>query len=418
MSDQVTVTIPDLHKTQKQVIAESSRYNVLNCGRRWGKNILLHDRVIDGVIERLPVAWCSPTYKNLADDWRTLTDTLAPIIKDKSEQEHRVEIITGGTVEMWSLDSPEPIRGRSYGRAIINEAAIVRGMLDTWNKILRPTLIDLKGDAWFASTPRGMNDWHTLYSFGAGGQPDWKSWTYTSYDNPFIDPAELDALKLTMSEAEYNQEILAQFIQNEGAVFRNLDAVLTAPKCTYEQHKGHTLVAGVDWGKDNDFTVISIGCVECQREVHLDRFNQIDYYYQLQRIEEMHSHWHVARWIAELNSIGTPLFEQLQRKQLPITGFTTTQTSKTALIEAFGLALEKADIQLLNDPAGRVELQAYERTTSANGLSRYSAPEGGHDDTVISRALMYRLLKETRPISNQVKLQRMRQDYQQLRKVL
>ena len=166
----------------------------------------------------------------------------------------------------------------------------------------------------------------------------------------------------------------------------------------------------------NDFTALSVGCVDCAREVMLDRFNQLDYYFQRQRITAAYELWKPKRILVELNSIGQPNFEMLQRDGLPVTGFTTTQTSKAALIEAFSLALETGKVKLLNDEAGRAELQAYERTTTANGMSRYSAPDGMHDDTVIARALMYRVMSETNP-GVQVRINRLRQDYQPLKQI-
>lgn len=416
MSRQITLTLPELHPKQADIVRDAARFNVLNCGRRFGKNILLHDRVVTALLDGHLVGWGSPTYKNLSEDWRTLVGVLGQVASGKSEQDHRVETVTGGVLEMWSLDNPTAIRGRKYHRFIVNEAAHAPYLMDTWNKVIRATLADYKGDGWLSSTPKGMNDWHTMYGMGLAGG-DWRAWTYTSYDNPYIDPAELDSIRASTPDAEFRQEYLAEFIQNEGAVFRNLEAALTAPANQRPgDHQGHTFTMGVDWGKDNDFTVLSLGCADCACEVALDRFNQIDYYFQRQRIAALCETWKPKRIMVELNSIGAPNFEMLQRDGLPVTGFTTTQTSKAALIEAFSLALETGRVKLLPDEAGRSELQAYERTTTANGLSRYSAPSGMHDDTVIARALMYRCMSETQP-GLAIKVERLRQDYQQLRTV-
>lgn len=391
----IEIALPRLHPGQRQVVEGAARYNVLNCGRRWGKNVLLHDRIVHALLARcIPVGWGSPTYKNLADDWRNLANLLAPVTRSKSEQDRRIETVTGGVLEMWSLDNPDNIRGRSYGMFVVNEGAYVPYLADTWNKIITPTLVDRSGGGWLASTPNGMNDWHTLYTWGSS-VAGWKSWTFTSYDNPHIDPAELDRLKLTMTEREFQQEVMAAFIQSEGAVFRNLDAATTAVVQPPEEHREHTIVGGADWGKSNDYTALSLGCVECKREVYLDRFNQIDYAFQVQRLEALAERWKVKRWRVELNSIGQPIFEQLQRRGLPVVAFQTTAVSKTPLIEGFSLALEKGDLQLLPDAAGLAELRAYEVKRTPTGNSTYSAPDGMHDDTVIARALMWQQMRET-----------------------
>jgi hypothetical protein len=127
----------------------------------------------------------------------------------------------------------------------------------------------------------------------------------------------------------------------------------------------------------------------CRKEVAKDRFNQIDYSFQRERIKVLAIHWKVSSILAESNSMGEPNAEALQRDGLPVTMFATTATSKPPLIENLALALERTEWQFIDDPIWTAELEAYERKVNmATGRSSYSAPEGVHDDTVIARALM------------------------------
>jgi len=120
-----------------------------------------------------------------------------------------------------------------------------------------------------------------------------------------------------------------------------------------------------------------------------DRFNQIDYAFQVQRLKALADKWQPAAILTELNSIGQPVFEQVQRLGLPAVGFNTTAQSKPPLIENLALALEKSEWKFIDNKVWTAELEAYERTVSAStGRSSYSAPDGMNDDTVISRALM------------------------------
>lgn len=391
----IRAIMPALHEKQQEIKDDPARFKVADCGRRFGKNILEHDLVVDGLIKGWPVGFGSPSYKNMTEDWRALQYLLAPITRRTSEQERRIECVTGGVLELWSLENPGPIRGRKYKRFIVNEAATVPYLVVTWNEIIRATLIDLYGDAFIGGTPKGMNGFYTLYDWGLGNKKDWKSWKYSSYANPHIDPAELDAMRETLTEEQFQQEIMAEFIQSAGAVFRNLTAALTAPATMPEEHKGHTIVGGIDWAQSNDFTALSLGCVDCQREVFLDRFNQIEYEFQAGRVEAVTHQWQVKRWRVERNSIGGPMFEALIRRGVPAVPFETTLVSKRPLIEGLALALEKLDVLLLTDEAGRAELQAYESKETAAGNRTYSAPDGMHDDTVIARALMWQQMRET-----------------------
>lgn len=389
--------LPALHAAQSEVVREARRFNVLNCGRRFGKTVLGIDRIVRPAMKGLPVAWFSPTYKMLTEVWREMRRVLQPVTSRISAQEHRLELTSGGIVDMWSLDSPDVARGRKYACAVIDEAAMVAGLQDAWQGVIRPTLTDYEGEAWFLSTPRGMNYFKQMFDYGQDVlMPDWASWHKPTVANPFINPAEVEKARLELPEQTFAQEYLAEFIRNEGAVFRNLEANMTALPTTPDAHVGHRMVAGVDWAQKHDFTCICVLCVQCMREVELDRFNQIAWDFQRDRLRIILDKWRVADCLAEENSIGSPNILELQKLDLPVRAFSTTATTKPPLIQSLALALEKQEIAWLNDPTALAELAAYESKISANtGRVSYGAPEGMHDDTVIARALA--LLALSRP---------------------
>lgn len=322
--------------------------------------------------------------------WRSAVQIFQPITSARSVQDHRLEFVTGGSLEFWSLDNPDVARGRRYRRVIVDEAAMVPSLMDVWNYVLRPTLTDFGGDAYFLSTPKGRNGFWQMYQWGVDeAMPDWACWQMPSYVNGKIARSEFDAMRDTLPEVAYRQEILAEFLEDEGSVFRNIAACTNAPPTEPAAHAGHTLVAGLDWGKQNDFTALSIGCVHCKCEVARDRFNQIDYVFQRDRLKVHFQRWRPAIILAESNSIGEPNLEMLQRDGFPVVAFQTTATTKPPLIENMALALERTEWQFQNDKVWTMELEAFERTVSAaTGRSSYSAPAGSHDDTIIARALM------------------------------
>ena len=392
----ITLTLPRLHTAQSNVVQNATRFNVLACGRRWGKTVLGQDRCAEPAVLPYPVAWFTPSYKMMIEVWRELTHTFKPITARQSTQERRLEFITGGVLEFWSLDNPDAARGRKYKRAIIDEAAMVPGLGDAWQMVIRPTLADYQGSAYFLSTPKGYNDFKKLYDFGIDPtMTDWSSWQMPTHENPYIVPDEIESMREEMPEATYNQEVLAVFNENEGAVFRNIAANLTAPETTPKKHDGHQIVMGVDWGKHNDYTVFSVGCVTCRRELDLYRSNKLDYEVQRQMLEHYYDKWSVSSILPESNAMGEPIIEQLVRAGLPIhfendkAGFWTSPSTKPPLIENMKLSLEREEFEFLDIPYATGELEAYEQKTSRfTGRTQYSAPEGLHDDTVMARALM------------------------------
>ena len=146
-TESITLELPSLHEKQDACVKGKKRFNVVNSGRRFGKTKLGIDQIVEGLLERKPVAWFSPTYKMLEDVWRELVNILYPITVSKSEQQHRIETIGGGVLDCWSLDAADSARGRKYGLIVVDEAAMVANLTNIWNMILRPMLVDMKGSA-------------------------------------------------------------------------------------------------------------------------------------------------------------------------------------------------------------------------------------------------------------------------------
>ena len=120
-SSDITLSLPALHPAQQRIKATAKRFNVLACGRRFGKTLLLADCAYDiAVDEAAPVGWFAPTYKILTEAWRDMHIHLAPIITRSNLVERRIELLTDGTIEFWSLDDMNAGRSRKYRRVIID----------------------------------------------------------------------------------------------------------------------------------------------------------------------------------------------------------------------------------------------------------------------------------------------------------
>ena len=106
---------------------------------------------------------------------------------------------------------------------------------------------------------------------------------------------------------------MAEFLEGEGAVFRNIQACLHHEQTVAGQHRAHRVVAGLDLAKQEDFTAISIVCADCGLELYLDRFNKIGYLYQMERIKAICQKWHVQTLVVDESGVGSPIVEQLRR---------------------------------------------------------------------------------------------------------
>jgi hypothetical protein len=389
----IRLSLPRPHDAQAKIFRERKRFNVEDCGRRFGKTMMDINEAAPTMLDGKPVAVFFPNYRMLSEVWRNFVHVFEPVTKDKSEVEHRLELITGGVVEMWSLET-ESARGRKYARAIIDEAALVPNLMTKWSSVIRPMLVDYQGDAFIKSTPKGRNGFWRMWSWGQDpANKEWKSWKFATHDNPYIPPAEVMAMRETMPERIFLQEIMAEFIEDAGGVFRRVAEAATAA----EQEKpleGHDYIIGVDWGKSADFTVLTVLDLTIKSVIALDRFNQIDYTLQVSRLRVLCDRFHPLLVKAESNSMGEPLIEQLQRSGLPVQPFNTNNASKTLAIDALALAFERGDIKILPDPILIDELQAYEMERLPSGSMRYSAPEGMHDDCVMSLAIAWSAIEQ------------------------
>ncbi len=382
---EVRLRLPRPHPEQYRVLEESKRFNVLCCGRRWGKTTIAMDRIVRPVLEGKKTAWFAPSYKDLSDAWRELQKTLAPVISRKDEQRHRMEVCTGGILDGHSLDSPDAGRGRAYHAIVIDEAAMVRNLEQAWQQSIRPTLSDYRGSAWFLSTPKGVSNYfHALYQRGQSDNAEWASWRMPTSSNPYILQSEIDSAQGDLTDLAFSQEYLAQFVTWTGAVFRRIMDAVRPPGTT-----APAAIIGVDWGRVGDYTVITV-LSEQGQVIEIDRFRGIEYSLQRARLKAIWERHGKRAWImAEVNSMGEPVVEQLQLDGLPVVGFVTTGPSKAAIIEGLTLAFERGTITIPNEPALIGELQSFEAKRLPSGFTRYSAPDGQHDDMVMSLAFAW-----------------------------
>lgn len=372
-----------------------AKRKVIVAGRRGGKTTGAATLAVEAMLNGRRVLEAAPTADQTDAFWDACSRSVAGLVDTKmvykNESRRILEMAHGGRIRTKTAWNADTLRGDYADLLILDEYSLMAP--DAWNEVGVPMLLDNNGDAVFIFTPKRKNHAHAHYVRALGDTGGrWAAWHFTSHDNPHLSTEALDEITADMTEDAYRQEILAQFLDNEGAVFRNIAACINAPMdATPEQHAGHTVIAGTDWGKHQDFHATSIGCLTCKVELELYREKAVDYVYQRKRMQGLFDYWHVTHAIAETNAMGEPNLEMLRLAGVPVDGFATTGQSKPPLIENLKLALESETWQFLNVPVATGELEAYEQKVSAvTGHSTYSAPAGVHDDTVMARAMMIR----------------------------
>lgn len=357
-------------------------------GRRWGKTVLGGTVTGNVLAQHGRVAWIAPTYKNTRPLWRWLLQATAMDVKKKTmavnRAERSVETFRGGFMGLYSGDNIDSIRGESFHLVVIDEAARIPE--DAWNDAIMPTLADYDGYAFLISTPKGKNWFYREWLLGNSGTPDVQSWQAPTSANPIKNIRKaFEKARQRVPEDTFRQEWLAQFIDG-GTVFRNARACIGAT-AQEQAVAGHEYVFGVDWAQAVDYTVITCIDLTLNEVVAIERFNQIDYHTQLSRLKTMNDRFRPAAIISEKNSMGAVLSENLQRMGMPVQMFTTTNATKTEIIQALQLSFENRSLLIPDDPVLIGELESYEQAQLPSGAWKYGAPSGMHDDMVMSLAL-------------------------------
>ena len=205
------------------------------------------------------------------------------VVRDNAK-ERTIELSNGSTIRMGSINQVDSCVGRSYDLIIFDEAALVDGR-DAFNIALRPTLDKENSKALFISTPRGRNNWFAdFYNRGYNDEyPEWISIRASYEENPRHSRQDILEAKKTMSEAEFNQEYLADFNVYEGQVW-NFDYSNCISDLSEIDTSKMDLFAGLDVGYKDPTAFCVIGY-----NWDTEQFYLVDEYLDAERTTEQHA---------------------------------------------------------------------------------------------------------------------------------
>lgn len=253
-----------LTPSQKQIAKDTHRYRVINCGRQFGKTTLAVEEIKGvAVAKEARIAYIATTIQQARDiAWNMLKNELRGVsvhIKESPNLEIEIRNIKGTTsiIQLKGWEAVETLRGQQFDLIVLDEVASMRNFWVNWQEVLIPTLTFRKGGAMFISTPKGFNHFYDLYNTELTDK-DFKSFHFTSYDNPYLSPEELENTKAKSTPDRFAQEYLASFQKTSGLVYKEFNR---------EKHLYDTLpgfdskvikIGGVDFGYRNPAAVIEI----------------------------------------------------------------------------------------------------------------------------------------------------------------
>jgi hypothetical protein len=366
------IELPTPHLNQKKILDAERRFIVIMCGRRFGKSELSQILIIKEALKGGNVAYITPTY-GLA---QVFFERLTKVLPFKSNiSKLKIYCPNEGSIEFFTGERLDNLRGRKFHLVIVDEAAFIPDLEDGWNNSIRPTLTDYEGKAVFLSTPRGKNFFYSL--FMKQGENDWQSFKFSTYDNPHINPREIDEARIQLPEVVFEQEYMANPSENSANPFGNA----FIKRCVKPISAQPIVCYGIDLAKSVDYTVI-IGLDKDGNVAYFDRF-QMDWHNTKETIKRLPP----APIVVDSTGVGDPILEDLMREGVNIEGLKFTSQSKQQLMEGLASAIQQGRIGF---PEGVIvdELDVFEYQFTAHGV-RYSAPSGFHDDTVMALALAW-----------------------------
>lgn len=357
------------------------KYFTLDIGRQFGKSMLAQNQAVDFMINQgWSGAWVSPTYKQA----KKVSDELDANFEglfNYNKSELTMKTPNGAQIQFFSSERYDNIRGFTFDFLIIDEAA--HQAEEAWTEVLRATVLVKGKKVLFVSTPKGKNWFHTMYQLGKTDD-NYTSFKFSSYDNPLIDPKEIDAARQTLPDHIFRQEYLAEFLDNGSGVFINID------ECIGKGQPTSNYFAGIDLGRADDYTVLTI-VNDKNEEVYCERWRHMEWSAIINNIVEQLNKFKPYTKV-EANQAQDAIYEQIRDKvnypKSRVLPFVTTSKNKQPIIEDLIVQFEQKNLKFIGHEWQKSELESftYEYNLKTRAI-KYSAPTGLHDDYVMSRAI-------------------------------
>lgn len=260
----VNVKFRQFHRPQQRIYDRLRELElaVLRCGRRFGKTTLFEDGAGNWALKGAKVGWFSPNYKLNSPSYARIHRILRPVIERSSKIDGIIELTTGGSIEFWTLSDEDAGRSRAYDRVLIDEASLIKkGLQNIWEQAIAPTLLDRRGKAAMAGTPKGIDAENFFYQACADKSLGWREFHAPTRMNPTLDPVGVAALQSKYPPLVYQQEFLAEFVDWSGAAFFSQPSLLVDGKPVPYPTNCDTVFAVIDTasktGTENDGTAVS-----------------------------------------------------------------------------------------------------------------------------------------------------------------
>ena len=397
-SRKISVTLPKLYSWQKDTLdlieANPGKWFIIKSVRqKSGKTYLLENLLIKTALEKpgSKSFMISPTNAQNLRIFTEISRATIDLLRKANGSSMLIEFRNGSVIQFRSGESGDSLRGYTVKRGgilAIDEGAFLSREV---YEIVMPLVSKEGCTLVIASTPDSMDGmYYSLWSREDGViRINW-----SDYIDQMYSKEELDFYRSVYSDRRFRTEILGEFAVGEGTVFSGIANCVSPIELTQQGN----LVAGIDFGSGNlqDSTVITFIDEDLQVIAQYDT-NDKPPMEQIDWLARLLLDYKPIRVLAEKNGLGSVYFDALKQKCPIVTPWITTNDSKTAIVDDLAAHIEKGRIKFQPKCEKLLEqLQVYRETQSSTGKRVFNAPQGKHDDFVISTALALRARKSGR----------------------
>lgn len=381
------------HAKQREILRDDHRFRVVAAGRRTGKTTLLRN-------EAFEFAWENPDsyiWIVLPTDSDARELIFEPLVNEiiperaldgepKRTSPREIYLTNGTRIQIRSARTSS--RGRGLDRVYLDEATEYKS--DYYTEVVRPSLSDKLGGALISGTPQGRDYFYDLFQRGEDGSyPEWSSHHATTYDNPYVPDTEVEKARETLPARVFEQEYLAEFKADQGAVFPDPDEQ-TRPYALDDVTGTPPYSTGIDLARASNY-LVAITLDADGMLVDLLRDKGGSWASAGRQLSAYLSKYPGVAYLDSTrdNKVVEDLDREVQEVQIEPVRFTAS--SKADMVENLAARLETNDIILPSDGDHvgtlRSELRAFTYETTQAGNVRYGSPEGYSDDCVDALAL-------------------------------
>ena len=385
----IEIRLPKLHSGQLEAKKQFKRFNVLAIGRRFGKTYMAMTEICTRAINGQAVAYIAPKYTMSTKFFKSCARRLTPIVKSVNSKDYHIELITGGTITIFSMESISNIRGNEFDYVVMDEAAYMNNLLEEWNSAIRPTLIDRQGQALFISSPNGYNNFYDLFQKG-NKEDGWFSIQMPSHKNPYLPLVELEAVKEAMPTEAYEREILAQFNDTSANIFKR-EWIQKVDSIPDELAISFGCDLAISKSSSGDFTCVCVmGHDSINNKFYILALHrsQMSFNEILSRITNMAEIYNPQIIAIESVAFQRVITDQLlETTTLPVVGIHPT-VDKIQRALPLATRFEKGDVFILDTEA--VDEEVYKE------LLAFPNPRS-HDDCIDAMEMAFSALSQTKP---------------------